>query len=169
MLEVHGHVVVEEAATDVIALEHALGQAEPWRDPAFIDKIVTLQRQREDGVPAVETVFFDRSPMCTLALSRHLGRTTSDLLAREVDRVVADCVYEPTVFFVRNQGSVTNTAARLISFADSLVFEQVHEQTYRDLGFQLVEVPAGPLAERVALIQRTAVSSTDGGRCLRSK
>ncbi|HEY5396536.1 MAG TPA: hypothetical protein VIL16_14180 [Trebonia sp.] len=38
---------------------------------------------------------------------------------------------------------------------DSLVFERVHEQVYRDLGFQLVEVPAGPLAERVALIRKT--------------
>lgn len=47
------------------------------------------------------------------------------------------------------------TPARQISFVDSLVFERVHEQVYRDLGFQLVEVPAGPLAERVALIRKT--------------
>ena len=35
------------------------------------------------------------------------------------------------------------------------MFEQLHEQTYRDLGFQLVEVPAGPLADRAALVQQT--------------
>ncbi|HEX4721227.1 MAG TPA: AAA family ATPase [Pseudonocardiaceae bacterium] len=81
LLEVGGHSVVEEAATDVIALEHAIGHPEPWRDDAFVDKIITLQRRRESDVRAAETVFFDRSPVCTLALSRHLGRTTSDLLA----------------------------------------------------------------------------------------
>src|ERR1700739_2291582 len=44
----------------------------------------------------------------------------------------------------------TATAARRITFEQSLVFEQLHEQAYRDLGFQLVDVPAGPLADRVA-------------------
>lgn len=47
------------------------------------------------------------------------------------------------------------TAARQISFEDSLAFERLHEQGYRDLGFQLVEVPAGPLADRVAKIRQT--------------
>jgi len=32
------------------------------------------------------------------------------------------------------------------SFAESLALEQLHEQAYRDLGFQLIDVPAGPLA-----------------------
>jgi predicted ATPase len=45
--------------------------------------------------------------------------------------------------------------ARRISFADSLIVEQLHEQTCRDLGFRLVEVPAGPLIERVVLVQQT--------------
>ena len=45
-LEAMGHPVVEEAATDVIALAHAKGVAEPHLDPAFIDAIVTLQEQR---------------------------------------------------------------------------------------------------------------------------
>lgn len=157
LLEISGHVVVEEAATDVIALSHALGCEEPWHDRAFIDKVVTLQRQRQDSVRAVgaATVFFDRSPVCTLALSRYLGFTTSNLLALEVERVVAGGGYEATVFFIRHQGFVAATAARRISFEESLVFEQFHEQAYLDLGFRLVEVPAGPLTDRVALVQRT--------------
>jgi predicted ATPase len=61
-----------------------------------------------------------------------------------------------TAFFIRNQGFIEPTAARRISFADSLAFERVHEQTYRGLGFQLIDVPAGPLAERAALIRRAA-------------
>lgn len=63
--------------------------------------------------------------------------------------------YEPTVFLICNQGFVRATQARQISFADSLVFERIHRQVRRDLGFQLVEVPAGPLTDRVALIRRT--------------
>ena len=148
LLEIGGYVVVEEAATDVIAAENALGREEPWSDHGFIDKVIALQRQRQNSVRAAESVvFFDRSPVCTLALSRYLGLATCPLLAREVARVVAVGAYETTVFFIRNQGFVRATAARRISFEDSLVFEQLHEQAYRDLGFRLVEVPAAPLPD----------------------
>jgi predicted ATPase len=165
LLEASGYPVVEEAATDVIALGSALGRAEPWHDHDFIDKVITLQRQRQDSVRAAggATVFFDRSPVCTLALRRYLGSTTSRLLDREVSRVVAEGIYEPMVFLIRNQGFVKPTAARQISFEDSLVFERLHEQVYRDLGFQLVEVPAGPLAHRAALIRQTVSQQRRAG------
>lgn len=156
LLEISGYEVVEEAATDVIALGNALGCDEPWHDPAFVDKVIALQWQRQNAVRAGDGItVFDRSPVCTLALSRYLGFPASDLLAGEVDRVASEGAYEMTVFFVRNQGFVQATAARQISFEDSLVFEQLHEQVYRELGFRLVEVPAGPLTDRVALIERT--------------
>jgi predicted ATPase len=158
LLEIRGYAVVEEAATDVIALGNALGCAEPWHEPGFIDDVISLQRRRLEHAAAgrERAVFFDRSPVCTLALSRFLGRETTGLLAGEVDRVLAERVYDKTVFFIRNQGFVQPTAARQISFEDSLLFERLHEQAYRDLGFHLVEVPAGALADRTELIQRTA-------------
>ncbi len=155
LLESGGYPVVEEAATDVIALEQARGRPAPWTSPDFIDKIVRLQRQRQlDAGPCTGAVFFDRSPVCTLALSRFLGWQPSAPLATELERITRDRVYEPVAFFVRHQGSVTPTAARRISLADSLAFEKVHEQTYRELGIRLVDVPAGPLADRVALVLR---------------
>jgi predicted ATPase len=162
-LEHDGFAVVEEAATDVIALRLALGEPEPSARPDFIDKILTLQRHRELlARPAGDddhAVFFDRSPVCTLALSRFLGLPPSPMLADEIDRVVRDQVYCETVFFVRSLGFVTPTAARRISFADSLVFEGVHEQTYRELGFRLIEVPVGPLASRVEQVRRARTLS----------
>src|ERR1700734_3212220 len=96
LLETSGYAVVEEAATDVIALGNALGREEPWHDHDFIDKIIALQRQRQDSVavPRDAAVFFDRSPACTLALSRYLGLTTSRLLADEVCRMVTEGPYE---------------------------------------------------------------------------
>ncbi len=155
LLESRGHIVVEEAATDVIALEQALGHQEPWEDPAFIDQVVSLQRQWQLGSTAHDAaIFFDRSPVCTLALSSYLGHATSPLLAAEVERVVRDAVYQPTVFLIRNQGFVQPTAARRISLRDSLAFEELHEQTYERLGFRLENVPAGPVPDRVGHILR---------------
>lgn len=158
-LERDGFAVIEEAATDVIALWLALGEPDPSARPDFIDKILTLQRHRElQARPAGDghAVFFDRSPVCTLALSRFLGLPPSRMLADEIDRVMRDQIYCETVFFVRSLGFVTPTAARRISLADSLVFEDLHEQTYRELGFRLIEVPVGPLASRVEQVRRVA-------------
>jgi predicted ATPase len=158
-LELDGHMVVEEAATDVIALRQAIGEPEPHTNPAFIEAILGLQIRRQQ---ATETragadgsiVFFDRSPVCTLALSRYLEYPESALLTAEVSRLLRCASYARTVFFVRSLGFVTPTAARRISLADSLRFEEVHERTYRDLGFRLVDVPPGPLAERAELVRR---------------
>jgi predicted ATPase len=47
---------------------------------------------------------------------------------------------------------VERTAARRITLADALTFERIHEDTYRELGFELVEVPAAPLPARMAVI-----------------
>ena len=153
-LERAGQTVVDEAATDVITLEHALGRAAPENDPEFLAKITALQRARQLGqAPDGDAlVFFDRSPVCTLALARFLGRKVPPALAGELDRVITGHVYAPTVFFVRSLGFVTPTAVRRIGLADSLAFESVHEEAYRELGFTLVDVPAAPLPARVEVI-----------------
>jgi predicted ATPase len=85
-------------------------------------------------------------------MARYAGLTVPAALAAEVERVLTGRVYERNVFFVRNQGFVTPTAARRIGFADSLRFERVHEQVYAELGFRLTEVPPGPVPGRAALI-----------------
>jgi len=151
-LEVDGFAVVEEAATDVIALRQARGEAEPWPVPGFAAEVLDLQRRRWDRAdPAGTTVFFDRSPVCVVALCRWMG-----VPAPEVEFAG----YERVVFFVRQQGFVEPTAARRISYVDSLAFEKVHEEAYAELGFDLVEVPAGPLAQRVSVIIGAVNSST---------
>ncbi|MBU2665213.1 AAA family ATPase [Actinoplanes bogorensis] len=152
-LELFGHAVVEEAATDVIALSQATGTEEPWRDASFLDRIVSLQRRRSSATGPGLT-FFDRSPVCTLALCRHLGLSAPATLVAEVDR--ARDFYSPAVFFVRNLGFVRPTAARRINFEESLAFERIHEEVYREAGFTLIEVPAGPLETRAALIREAA-------------
>jgi predicted ATPase len=57
------------------------------------------------------------------------------------------------VFFIRHLGFSTPTEARRISFEDTVRFEQIHEETYRNLGFELVFVEPGGLIERVNAIK----------------
>jgi predicted ATPase len=151
-----GYAVVDEAATDVIAREQALGRAHPSHGAAVIDAVALLQRERqEQPVPPTTTVqVFDRSPICTLALAHYLGQPVTPVLAREVDRVVAAGIYQPRVFFVHLLGFITPTAARRITLTQSIRFERFHEQAYRDHGFQLVDVPVGTPEDRLRLVDR---------------
>ncbi|MET7394819.1 AAA family ATPase [Dactylosporangium sp. NPDC005572] len=144
-----GVTAVPEAATDVIAAEQARGVAEPWADPGFADRVAALQRRRQLAATGPVQVF-DRSPLCTLALAVYSGLAPSELLRAEVERAAS--LYDRRVLLVRPIGFVTRTAARRISYADSLHFERIHQQVYREQGYELVDVPPGPPAERVALV-----------------
>jgi predicted ATPase len=155
-LERDGVAVVEEAATDHIALAAAEGVERPWEAPSFIDDILALQqaRQRRADAWPDDIVVFDRSPVCTWALCRFLGREPPRALASEVERLQREAVYERRVLFVENLGFVTPTQARRISFEDTVSFEQVHREVYRAFGFTCVSVPPGDVATRAVAVLR---------------
>ncbi|MEP6534458.1 MAG: AAA family ATPase [Bryobacteraceae bacterium] len=154
-LELDGFSVVEEAATDVIAAEQSQGRAEPWRDASFIDAIVRLQRDRliRTSHQPDSVQFHDRSVVCTAALAVHLGYPFSPYLCSELERIQKEAIYQNRVFFIRNLGFITPTEARRISFKDALRFEKIHEETYRDFGFELVLVEQASVPERVSMIR----------------
>ena len=144
-----GHAVVEEAATDVIARAHGAGDLEPHTRPGFIDEILAMQRRRQIEAPPAAIQFFDRSPVCTHALSVFLGYPASRALTAELARIERDEIYQRRMLFIETLGFVEPTAARRITFAESVAFERVHEESYRLFGYELVRIPAGPLAGRV--------------------
>lgn len=154
-LELDGFGVVEEAATDAIAAAHARGTPEPWMDPSFIDVVANLQRVRQIRASRQtdEVQFHDRCAVCTAALAVYLGYPVSPVLAGELQRIRDEAIYQRRVFFIRHLGFVTPTDARRISFEDTVRFEQLHEATYRDFGFELVFVEPGSLMERVSVIK----------------
>jgi predicted ATPase len=153
-LAASGFAVVPEAATDVVTARLAVGEAEHWAGPLFIDRIAVLQRQRRQApVPSGATVqVHDRSAVCTVALARYLGHPVPPVLAQEVAWATSDGSFDRQVFFVRLLGFIEPTAVRRISYADSQAFERIHEEEYRRLGFDLVDVPAGTVADRAATI-----------------
>lgn len=162
-LELDGLDVVEEAATDIIALHQARGVCEPWTEPGFTDSIAALQRSRQLATDNARPVVFDRSPICTYALAIHLGHRVGQALTAELDRIRDEHVYERRVLFVRGQGFVTPTAARRITLPDAQQFEQLHAEVYRSLGYELVDIEAGSLADRAARV-RAHVSAARGAQ-----
>lgn len=156
-LERLGHQVVGEAATDVVARRQARGEDEPWTRASFIDDIVAEQvkRQAAAGTPTAGIQVFDRSPVCTHALARHLGLPVPPALSAELERITAENVYDRHVFFIRNLGFCEPTAARRISFQDALEFEKVHEHSYHEFGYELIDIPADHVDRRIATVHQT--------------
>ncbi len=155
-LELEGFAVVEEAATDHIALLAGRGVQRHWEEPGFIDDIVALQRRRQrraDAWPDA-TIFFDRSPLCTLALAEYAGRPPSAALTAEVERIERERIYERRVFFVELFDFITPTGARRISLEESRRFAGIHADVYRRFGYDLIAVPPSDLETRLRLVRR---------------
>ena len=109
--------------------------------PAFIDDITNLQKHRQMRITGLSGVhFYDRSPICTYALSVWLGFPISKTLAAEMERIDHAQIYQKQVFFIENLGHCEPTAARKITFEDSLKFEKVHEETYRSFGYECIRI-----------------------------
>jgi predicted ATPase len=155
LLEMRGLAVIHEAATDVIAQRQADGRQEPWQDADFLDLVVAAQRERQQAAAGRHEVqVFDRSPLCTLALARYLERPVSGSLAAEIDRVQGYGIYQQPVFLIQPIGFVEATAARRISFEESLVFARIHEEVYREHGYDLVGIPAADAHARASIIEQ---------------
>ncbi len=154
-LELDGFSVVEEAATDVIAAAQAQGRVQPWTHPSFIDAVANLQRDRQirASYQRDEVQFHDRCAVCTAALAVYLGHAYTPFLASELERAKKEAIYQHRVFFIRNLGFITPTEARRISFEETVRFEKIHEETYRDFGLELVSIEPGSLTERVSMIE----------------
>lgn len=153
-LQRQGYAVVEEAATEIIASEQRRGISEPWRQPEFIDKIVRLQRKRQlDVVSTPDGLqFYDRSPMCTYALCQHLGYPPSPALMSELERIEREHIYQRQIFFIEHLEFCVPTAARSISFEESLKFEAIHLEVYASFGYECTPIAAQPLLDRVSTI-----------------
>ena len=153
-LELDGFSVVDEAATDVIAATQAQ-ETEPWSHPSFIDVVAKLQRDRQirASYQPDDVQFHDRCAVCTAALAVWLGHPFSPFLSSELERIRKGAVYQKRVFFIRNLGFVRPTEARRITFEETVRFEKVHEETYRDFGFELVSVEPKSLPERTSIIK----------------
>jgi predicted ATPase len=149
-LERLGYPVVEEAATDVIALEQARGNLRPHEQPQFIEAITRLQVQRATNAVAGPVQFHDRSLFCTAALAEFLGYPIPALLEQAI--VEAQGRFERRAVFVRLLDFIQRTEARQIGLEESRRFEAVHERVYRRYGFELEFVQPADIDSRIRAV-----------------
>jgi predicted ATPase len=92
--------------------------------------------------------------VCTAALAKYLEFPMPQNLADELERVRTHGVFQKRVLLVKNLGFITPTEARRITYEETVRFEQIHERTYRDLGFEVIPIEPGSVLDRVNQIKR---------------
>ena len=151
-LKTTGHDVVEEAATDVIALAQAGGVERPWERPEFIADIAALQDWREAAVMRSDLRFADRSVFCTLARAEWLDHPLTPGLLATADRLAASGWFAREVFFIDQLGDIEHTAARQISFEAATRFGALHEVVYRRYGFEPRHIGPAEIPDRAGAL-----------------
>jgi predicted ATPase len=152
-LKEKGYTVISEAVTDLIADCQMNGVMEPWTDPMFIEAIVFCQKQRQIEAEG-DFQLYDRSPFCTIALEKYLKFQPVASLLEEANRCIKLDIYSNKVFFFENLGFIQNTEIRKISYEESLIFEKIHLDVYKDFGFDVIMVPRGTIEERCNFIEK---------------
>jgi predicted ATPase len=133
------------------------GQLSRGLRPEFIVAVVNLQQTRVRRAACATDVvqFHDRSVVCTAALADYLGIPRTQNLLQELRRIRTENVFQSRVLFLNNLGFITPTDARRITYEETVRFEQIHERTYRDLGFEITLIDPGSVSDRVKQIKRT--------------
>ncbi|MFA6023342.1 MAG: ATP-binding protein [Candidatus Pacearchaeota archaeon] len=174
-LENLGEYTIRESAEDYIKLRQAQGQATPWIEADFQEKILELQLQRESRVPReIERVFIDRGVADGLAYSEagtEIYKRTQEI-ARETRRV-AGIIPHPylagitwgekilprydRVYLIENLGFTEKTEVRRENQEEAIRLGNKLEQVYKELGYNPVRIAPGPLNQRVKAILETLV------------
>jgi predicted ATPase len=160
--EMEGCGSIDEAATRIMKKEISEGVERPWEDPRFTQKIIAVQRADREVVEDLysdeDYLFFDRSPIDAFTYSLYHKETPDPDVIAEVAEMVH--YFNPTVFLVENFGECEQTAVRPESIEEAQLIERTIEESYRSLGFEIVRVKPGTVAERAQAVLNVVHSSS---------
>ena len=147
-LQDHGCRTIPEAARIIIREEMALGKSLHQITAAtaqFEQKILRRKQTIEKGLPADQTIIFDRGLPDSIAYFRMAGLSTAEpyRLSRRVR-------YQK-VFFLEPLPFITD-GERLENAAQAARLGELIWTAYRELDYAIITVPAVPLGKRVRLV-----------------
>jgi len=157
----HGYASTIEAGRGIIQHQIAIGgHALPWRDPVLFAEMMLTWEMRSYELAKHETglVFFDRGVPDVAGYLRFMGLP----IPEHVQKAVETFLYNRRVFIAppwreifRQDGERKQDFEEAIRTYDALV------QTYREYGYQLVEIPRAPIPERVSFILQNIFKNAD--------
>ena len=145
-----GFSTVPEAATIVISEQLATGEdILPWtKRDEFFEKLIEKQLKLEAKVPADrETVFLDRSMPDELAYFNYFRIKPTDSYERAFKEHRYDRVFLFETLPGYQQDEIRREPLEMV-----LDLRVLHEQAYRELGYNVITVPVMSVPERVNFI-----------------
>jgi predicted ATPase len=152
-----GYTAVDESARAIIQ-ERLAGGLSP-RPPAleFARQILSRDVAKYQQPPELDLAFFDRSVVEALCMVNQATR----LEARELRALLAQYRYDRRVFVLPPWEAIfTTDSERDQTFAEALHVHRTLTRWYRRCGYETIEVPIGPVAERCTYVLR-ALAGTD--------
>lgn len=148
VLEDAGHARSVEAGRAIIRDQVAIGgPALPWSDPAFFAELMLCWEMRSYGMAQEQfgLVFFDRGVPDCIGYLRLMGLPVPAHMHRAADV----CRYNRLVFLAPPWREIFHQdEERRQDFAEAVRTFEALASTYRDLGYELVELPCAPVEER---------------------
>lgn len=147
-----GHQRTVEAGRGIIQDQMAIeGSALPWCDPQFFAELMLSWDMRSYHMAEGKTgrVFFDRGVVDVIGYLRLLGRPVPRHMAKaaEVFR------YNRRVFIAPPWKEIfAPDQERKQDFAEAVRTYEAMVGAYRDFGYELIELPRLPVAERMRFI-----------------
>lgn len=144
---------VDEPAREIIAEQRASGGRGTWdQDPALFVSLL-LQRsidKYEAARGSGERTLFDRGiPDCVVYAIRAGVDPTPSLAAVDTYR------YEPRVLFLEPWSDIyTTDDERIMSFDDTVSFNEALGDVYKRSGYVLVDVPQTPIDARADFVRQ---------------
>jgi predicted ATPase len=138
-----GFATVREAARDVIHEQLLLdSDVLPWRDQSMFQRHVLELQLKRESLAEGPVIFMDRGIPDGIAYLRAYNHSVfREMLAHARDR------YDG-VFLVEPHGEYVDDAERREDPEEAIMLHGVIQATYRDLGYEVVNVPSMPVARR---------------------
>lgn len=143
-----GHLCSGEFARELIVSQQETGgEILPWKNPRlFQQTILNKRKDFFDSVPEGTIAFADRAIPDQLAFARHKGFGAPKVLVS----AASECRYASKVFVTPPWPEIyVNDPIRTETFDEALQIHRVVVETYRNLNYQIIELPLVPISERV--------------------
>jgi predicted ATPase len=156
-LSARGYPVIRDAAREIIAVRKAKGLSPRPAPAEFARRVFDEDVQQYDGAPRDRgPIFFDRCLVDSIGMLAKLNELSPD----DVRALLSRRPFCATAFILPPWREIYRTdAERDQTFAEAVSVYGAVRDWYCGCGYDLVEVPAGPVAERCHFVLRTLSSA----------
>jgi len=147
-LRAKGYLCSGEFARELILSQQEIGGDNlPWKNPRLFQQTVLKKRKDFfDSIPDGAIAFADRAIPDQLAFARYKGFGTPEVLVS----AASEYRYASKVFVTPPWPEIyVNDPIRTETFDEAFQIHQIVVETYRNLNYQIIELPLLPISERI--------------------